>query len=75
MVSTTLGINADFWEDDNACGLPFALVGVVAHFTTTTTAATFIKLVTQVFAVTPPVDSAAIILANTLEDALWLGPL
>ena len=71
LVTTILGITADYGEKDNASGLLFALIGVVVHFPTTTNATTFIALIT-LYAVLSPVDSTAIILANTLEDALWL---
>ena len=75
LVTTTLRTNADSWEEDNASMLPFVLIRVVVHLATTTNTTTFITIVTQVYAVLPPVDSTAIILANTLEDALWLRPL
>ena len=75
LVTTTLRTNADSWEEDNDSMLPFVLIRVVVHLATTTNATTFITIVTQVYAVLPPVDSTAIILANTLEDALWLRPL
>ena len=71
MVTPIFILTVDSWEDVNAFKLPFALIGVVIHFPTTTYAATFIALIT-LYAVLSPVDSTAIILANTLEDALWL---
>lgn len=73
LVTTILGITADYGEKDNASGLLFALIGVVVHFPTTTNATTFIALIT-LYAVLPPVELTALILANTPEDALWLGP-